>query len=116
MSDIVDQSAPTKNDGAAIWDLVIGDFKRASIGVDYPDMTVCCDVLCDMRERDVLGFERYGVRLQANNGRNAVVDAYQELLDGAAYTRQAIEEGQANLLPAYNAILLTIAMVREAIK
>ena len=49
-------------------------------------------VLDDMKERRRTGIKRYGTPLQANNGRDALVDAYQEALDLAVYLRQAIEE------------------------
>jgi len=61
---------PTPNDSTPIWDLVIAD----------------------MRERDAEGRRKYGTRLQAGNGRDPLVDAYQEALDLAVYLRQAIEE------------------------
>jgi hypothetical protein len=67
---IEDQPPPTPNATRAIWDLVIAD----------------------MRERDAIGRARYGTPLQAGNGRDALVDAYQEALDLVAYLRQAIEE------------------------
>ena len=67
---IKDQPSPTKTQGAAIWDLVTSD----------------------MRDRDKVGRERYGTPLQTNNGRDALVDAYQEALDLVVYLRQAIEE------------------------
>lgn len=70
MSVNTEQPAPTTNDSAAIWDLVIAD----------------------MRERDHVGRQRYRTPLQANNGRDALVDAYQEALDLVVYLRQAIEE------------------------
>lgn len=49
-------------------------------------------VVNDIRERMEIGRERYGVYLQANNGRDALIDAYQEALDLAHYLRQMIEE------------------------
>ena len=49
-------------------------------------------VLADMEDRRRLGIERYGTPLQPHNGRDALVDAYQEALDLAVYLRQAIEE------------------------
>jgi hypothetical protein len=49
-------------------------------------------VIADMRERDRIGAKKYGTRLQANNGRDVLVDAYQEALDLCVYLRQAIEE------------------------
>lgn len=61
---------PVKHDGPAMWDLVIAD----------------------MQERDTQGAKKYGTRLQANNGRDPLVDAYQEALDLVVYLRQAIYE------------------------
>lgn len=49
-------------------------------------------VMMDLEARAVMGEERYGERLKAHNGRNALIDAYQEALDLAMYLRQAIEE------------------------
>ena len=58
------------NFSPAIWDLVVGD----------------------MKDRDIIGRMRYGTPLQPHNGRDALVDAYQEALDLCAYLRQAIFE------------------------
>jgi hypothetical protein len=49
-------------------------------------------VLADFRERDRIGQQRYGTRLQARNGRDALRDAYEEALDLAIYLRQVIAE------------------------
>ena len=46
----------------------------------------------DMLDRDEFGRKKYGTRLQSFNGRNALVDLYQELLDATVYVRQVIEE------------------------
>jgi hypothetical protein len=54
-------------------------------------------VIEDMRSRDHLGRRRYGAPLQAGNGRDVLVDLYQELLDACVYTRQLIEERNANV-------------------
>ncbi len=67
---IEDQPEPVKNDLPAVWDLVIAD----------------------MQDRDGVGRGRYGTPLQPFNGRDALVDAYQEALDLAVYLRQAIYE------------------------
>jgi hypothetical protein len=64
------QKAPVANSNPKVWDLVVED----------------------MRERDVFGLVKYGVRLQAGNGRDALLDAYQEALDLVVYLRQAIYE------------------------
>lgn len=48
-------------------------------------------VIDDMRQRDFDGRRKYGTPLQASNGRDALVDAYQEALDLCVYLRQEIE-------------------------
>lgn len=67
---IQDQPAPVPNSNPAIWDLV----------------------LVDMKERDAVGRERYGTPLQAGNGRDMLVDAYQEAQDLCCYLRGVIFE------------------------
>ncbi len=59
------------------------------------------DLVCqDMMARKALGLSRYGSLLQANNGRDALRDLYEELLDAACYIRQLIEERDATLRQA----------------
>lgn len=69
-----DQPPPVPNAGRPIWELVVED----------------------MKERDRVGRERYGTPLQAGNGRDALVDLYQELLDACVYIRQVIVERDTN--------------------
>lgn len=64
------QKMPEKNDNKSVWELVMDD----------------------MKSRDDFGRKKYGTPLQANNGRDPLVDAYQEILDFAVYLRQEIEE------------------------
>lgn len=49
-------------------------------------------VLKDMEERRQHGIDKYGVPLQPFNGRDALIDSYQEALDLCVYLRQVIEE------------------------
>lgn len=49
-------------------------------------------VIDDIRERLQLGIRRYGTGLQANNGRDALQDAFEEALDLTMYLKQAIVE------------------------
>lgn len=49
-------------------------------------------VIEDMWARDNFGRAKYGTPLQAFNGRDPLVDAYQECLDLAVYLKQAILE------------------------
>lgn len=46
----------------------------------------------DLRIRAEAGRRKYGAYLETHNGRDALVDAYQEALDLAMYLRQAIGE------------------------
>lgn len=51
------------------------------------------DLVCvDLRYRKQEGIKKYGVPLQAGNGRDALQDAYEEALDLAQYLKQAILE------------------------
>jgi len=71
MSDLVEEQGPPQPNGSMpIWSLVIED----------------------MEARDNVGRLRYGTPLQAFNGRDPLVDLYQELLDACVYCRQAIFE------------------------
>jgi hypothetical protein len=70
MGDTKDQPAPVKNNSKPVWELVIED----------------------MLERNKIGIVRYGTALQPFNGRNALIDAYQEALDLVVYLRQELEE------------------------
>lgn len=64
------QSRPVPNSSVSIWDLVIKD----------------------MRRRDDFGRKKYGTPLQCGDGRDHLIDAYQEALDLCVYLRQEIEE------------------------
>lgn len=52
-------------------------------------------VIEDMQARDRFGREKYGTPLQCLNGRDPLVDAYQEALDLVVYLKQAILERAA---------------------
>jgi hypothetical protein len=49
-------------------------------------------VMQDMADRKRLGLERYGTILQASNGRDHLIDAYQEALDLAVYLKAEIQK------------------------
>ena len=65
-----EQPAPISSNLPAVWDLVIAD----------------------MRRRDAFGEGKYGTRLRPHNGRDSLLDAYQEALDLCVYLRQALYE------------------------
>ncbi|MGW0486190.1 hypothetical protein [Nonomuraea sp. NPDC003214] len=60
---------------------------------DHPDIQSL--VLADIAQRRQVGIDRYGTALQPHNGRDALRDLYEELLDGVMYARQLIEERTA---------------------
>ena len=49
-------------------------------------------VVADLQARAEDGHKKYGTYLHTWNGRNPLIDAYQEALDQCMYLRQAIEE------------------------
>jgi hypothetical protein len=65
-----EEPAPKPSEHPAVWGLVIKD----------------------MQDRDHFGAQKYGQRLKPHDGRNALVDAYQEVLDLAVYLRKKIYE------------------------
>lgn len=65
-----EQPAPVINDEPLVKDAVIADI----------------EALCERRR------QKYGTHLQPHNGRDALQDAYEELIDGALYLKQLLME------------------------
>lgn len=65
-----DQPLPTVNDHPSIQSMVIADIEK----------------------RIEIGIQRYGTALQPNNGRDMLLDAYEEAMDLAIYLKGAIVE------------------------
>lgn len=59
---------------------------------------VWSSVIRDMEIRDQAGRRKYGVPLQAHNGRDAKLDLYQELLDAVVYCKQDLIEEETRRL------------------
>ena len=57
---------------------------------DAPDIQ--SQVIADIEARRLVGIERYGTALQPHNGRDALRDLYEELLDATMYIRQVMVE------------------------
>lgn len=57
------------------------------VGVDIGEL-----VISDLRERIEYGRGKYGVSLHSHDGRDTLVDAFQEALDLVLYLRKAIVE------------------------
>jgi hypothetical protein len=64
------QGMPVVNDGQSVQDAVIADIEA----------------------RKSVGLERYGTLLQAHNGRDMLLDAYEEAIDLAMYLKGALLE------------------------
>lgn len=57
------------------------------------DGTVIVDeLITDLQARKEFGTQKYGTPLRAHNGRNALLDAYQEALDLVIYLKQCLVE------------------------
>lgn len=55
-------------------------------------------VIDDIRARREVGISRYGTALQPHNGRDALWDLYEELLDAVMYVRQNMTEREGMVL------------------
>lgn len=73
------QPPPTAGEGPEVWPLIYDSTRLV-----LPDW-----LRADMRERHELGRAKYGTGLRVWNGRDCIVDAYQEALDLAVYLTQA---------------------------
>ena len=68
----------------------VGAKKQAAPTGDGIEITPL--VIRDLEDRRKAGVARYGTPLKANNGRSALIDAYQEALDMCVYLRQVLAE------------------------
>ena len=104
-----DQPLPSPNDGPSMHELVCEDLWRGGAAGKLEDA-----VIADMKARKRLGLERYGSLLQADNGRDALKDLYDELADAAVYARQVMVERYEPLEvdQLYTALLHMLVQVR----
>lgn len=54
------------------------------------DVAVYDLVFQDLKDRDAAGSLKYGTRLKVENGRDPLIDLYQELMDSLVYCRQEL--------------------------
>jgi hypothetical protein len=86
---VVNQPPPIVTDLRPTWEVVIAHVEQ--LQRDGAHAYLCVDedvlplVLSDMRAHEALGRAVYGTPLTAGNGRDHLIDAYQELLDGCVY-------------------------------
>lgn len=86
-----------EGEGPAIWDLVIAELEEQSPKNPRSEEAQARRrrIADDARARDAFGAAKYGRRLRVNDGRDALIDSYQEDLDSLVYKRKAVEEGRA---------------------
>lgn len=87
MSNTPEPTPTPQPDAPASWDQVIAFVTAALPESPYRDA-----IVMEMRERNVIGTAKYGTTLTVGNGRNHLVDAYQEALDLTVYLRTELEE------------------------
>jgi len=56
------------------------------------NQAVLPELIQDLQDRAEVGIAKYGTPLETNNGRDALMDCYQEMLDGAMYMKQFMME------------------------
>lgn len=83
---------PVDPNAKAVLDLLAADLDHLGLDPDTRAM-----IKFDIAARDAAGQKTYGTRLFPGNGRDALVDAYEESLDLAAYLRQHGAEGGFSL-------------------
>lgn len=85
---------PPKGDGEVVLDMVVADIKaRIKDGsISGTEGGVAIAAIHDFEARSEEGSKKYGTRLKTFNGRDALMDAYQEAIDLVMYLRQAIAE------------------------
>lgn len=92
MTTIVDQPPPKVTDRRPSWEIVMSYVEQIRNENAYGSSGVVAIVLADMRERDAVGRQRYGTPLTSGNGRDHLVDAYQEYQDACVYLVTALDE------------------------
>lgn len=87
----------TPRSRAKLVDVVLPPKSKGSAASPQPDPRGAGDVvlglvLKDLIDRSEMGRSKYGTLLRTGNGRDALWDAYQEVLDLAMYLRQELRE------------------------
>ena len=102
----VPEPPPIATDEPAIIDLVIEDIENFG----EPDYLI---LIPHLRDRKEFGISKHGTPLQVSNGRDHMYDAFQELLDFIAYTKQGIERGDDDMrVFFYQAIVMATVFAK----
>lgn len=101
---------PVRKDGEkAVWPEVWADLNGAVAEDDIREA-----VIQDMRDRDAIGWERYGGPLVTNDGRDPLVDMYQELLDASVYAKKGLLGGGLTQAHAEALTVVYARLLRDA--
>ena len=80
---------PQASDRRPTWEIVIAyveqlqrDSTYISLGVGESVLPL---VIVDMHARDAVGLQRYGIPLTSGDGRDHLIEAYEEMLDASVY-------------------------------
>lgn len=84
-STVAEQPAPVEGQGDMWAELI--ELERNTSDVDIP-LVSRERYIAHMQERRALGIERYGRPVQIGNGRDVVLDLFQEVLDATVYLHQ----------------------------
>lgn len=91
----VSSQTPPTGDGAIVLDAVLQRLANmASVSsIQFHPSQMLKD---DLEARAEMGLKKYGTKLRINNGRRAIVDLYQEIMDAIMYAMQARLEGDVD--------------------
>lgn len=109
----ISQNLPTGN-GQVVLDAVLQRLANMASVSSIPFVPSQC-LRDDLTARSDMGAKKYGTVLRTNNGRKAIVDLYQELLDAAMYAMQARLEGDSDAGAYVESLLSFSAQVASKI-
>lgn len=98
-------------DAAKVQPLPTGNGVDVAVEVAKDLRALALDAIAeDVEARIRLGERKYGTRLKAHNGRDAMLDAYQEILDFLNYIKQGVIEDRPGCQRLYDS---AISLARE---
>lgn len=90
------QDPTTRTDRRPTWEIVIAYVEQLvqnsthiSLGIGESVLPL---VIVDMHARDAFGLQHYGIPLTSGDGRDHLVEAYEEMLDASVYLTNALDE------------------------
>jgi hypothetical protein len=102
-------------DPTIVQQLPTGAEDATDVGYSVIEFLTGCgleSVAADHESRIAFGEKKYGQRLKLDNGRDAIMDSYQELLDFLSYAMQAHLEGKPGFIELFYEVARIAATVR----